>query len=232
MKTTIKTALAAVMLLTFSCKKESPIIQSSSTSNESVTQNLLSDANLNGDFAVRIGSQVWKTKDLGTSHYRNGDRIPQVQDPTEWESLTTGAWCWYQKNYTISKLYNWYAVNDPRGLAPEGWHVPTDSEWTRLIVYLGGQDSAGGKMKSVQQVGSDGGDWWPPNTGATNSSGWSGNPGGFRDWYGSYDERHQAGYWWSSSESNVVVSLGRSSAGVWAYSWPRYFGCCVRCIKD
>ena len=96
-----------------------------------------------------------------------------------WATLTTGAYCYYNNDSatyaaTYGKLYNWYAVNDPRGLAPAGWHVPSDAEWTELINCLGGEDVAGGKMKAVSAL------WYSPNTGATNSSGFTGLPGGYR----------------------------------------------------
>ena len=102
---------------------------------------------------VAIGSQVWMSTNLNVSTYRNGDVIPQVQDRDAWAKLTTGAWCYYENNAAngtkYGKLYNWYAVNDARGLAPAGWHIPTDGEWTVLSTYLGGEDVAGKKMKST-----------------------------------------------------------------------------------
>ena len=105
---------------------------------------------------VAIGSQVWMSTNLNVSTYRNGDVIPQVQDQVTWDKLdklTTGAWCYYENNAAngtkYGKLYNWYAVNDARGLAPAGWHIPTDGEWTVLSTYLGGEDVAGKKMKST-----------------------------------------------------------------------------------
>ena len=102
---------------------------------------------------VAIGSQVWMSTNLNVSTYRNGDVIPQVQDKDAWAKLTTGAWCYYENNAAngtkYGKLYNWYAVNDARGLAPAGWHIPTDGEWTVLSTYLGGEDVAGKKMKST-----------------------------------------------------------------------------------
>src|SRR5262245_42075520 len=133
MKTITKTLLAALMLLAISCKKESNTIQSSGNTGESTTQTLSSDASELGAGAVKIGKQVWKIKNLNVSHYRNGDPIPQVKNNAKWAALTTGAWCWYNNDSAngavYGKLYNWYAVNDPRGLAPEGWHIPSDGEW-------------------------------------------------------------------------------------------------------
>jgi len=107
--------------------------------------------------SVKIGNQVWMSTNLNVDIYRNGDIIPQVTDPTAWAELTTGAWCYYNndslKGAIYGKLYNWYAVNDPRGLAPKGWHIPTDEEWITLVNSLGGDTVAGGKMKST-------GTWW------------------------------------------------------------------------
>jgi uncharacterized protein (TIGR02145 family) len=99
---------------------------------------------------VTIGTQNWTSKNLNVSSYRNGDTIPQVQDAKAWSKLKIGAWCYNEKDKgtTYGKLYNWYAVNDPRGLAPNGYHIPTDAEWTKLTDYLGGESLAGKKMKS------------------------------------------------------------------------------------
>ena len=100
--------------------------------------------------SVVIGTQTWTTKNLDVETYRNGDPIPEEQDASTWANLTTGAWCYFANNTangtTYGKLYNWYAVNDARGLAPNGYHIPTDAEWTILTDYLGGQLSAGTKM--------------------------------------------------------------------------------------
>ncbi|MEI7472110.1 MAG: fibrobacter succinogenes major paralogous domain-containing protein [Chitinophagaceae bacterium] len=97
---------------------------------------------------IEIGTQKWMSKNLDVAFYRNGDVIPQVTDPTAWAALLTGAWCYYNNDSTqgnkYGKLYNWYAVNDPRSLAPQGWHVPSDAEWTILETTLGGSSVAGG----------------------------------------------------------------------------------------
>ncbi len=129
---------------------------------------------------VSICCQSWMTTNLDVDHYRNGDPIPHVTDPTEWKNLTTGAYCYYANDSAkyaavYGKLYNWYVVNDPRGLAPEGWHVPTDFEWTTLTDCLGGVSVAGGPMK---ETGTS--HWILPNEGATNESGFTGLPGGVR----------------------------------------------------
>lgn len=157
---------------------------------------------------VTIGTQIWSVNNLDVTTYRNGDPIPQATDPIQWKTLTTGAWCYFNNdptnNASYGKLYNWHAVNDPRGLTPVGWHVPTNVEWTTLTDYLGGDNLAtgtvGGKMKAISSL------WISPNTGATNSSGFSGLPGGRRDNNG-YEDIGYYGSWWSS--------IGFDLAGAW-----------------
>ena len=101
-------------------------------------------------FPIRLGIvfRMWMTKNLNADHYRNGDSIPEVRDSATWANLKTGAWCYYENNTVIGvkygKLYNWYAVNDLRGLAPNGWHIPSDSEWTKLVNCMGGDSDCGG----------------------------------------------------------------------------------------
>jgi uncharacterized protein (TIGR02145 family) len=104
--------------------------------------------------SVTIGTQTWTTKNLDVATFRNGDAIPQAKTFKEWKDAGNNkqpAWCYYDddaKNGTkYGTLYNWYAVNDARGLAPAGWHIPTDEEWTVLSTFLGGGDVAGKKMK-------------------------------------------------------------------------------------
>ena len=147
---------------------------------------------------VTIGTQIWTKKNLDVTTYCNGDPIPQVTDPTAWAGLTTGAWCYYNNDPAngaiYGKLYNWYAVNDPRGLAPSGWHVPSDAEWNTLDTYLGGNSVAGGKMKTTTL-------WASPNIDATNSSGFSGLPGG-TSYHGTFYDVGFFGVWWSATERN------------------------------
>jgi len=155
---------------------------------------------------VTVGTQIWSCKNLDVRHYRNGDPIPQVTDASQWINLTSGAWCWYDNDSATyaavyGRLYNWYAVNDPRGLAPQGWHVATDADWTTLTTFLGGESVAGGKLKTTGTQY-----WESPNTGATNSTGFSALPGGFRG--GGFSSGSFAfsirrnGYWWTSSSSD------------------------------
>ena len=150
--------------------------------------------------SVIIGTQTWINRNWDQITYRNGDTIPNVTDDSTWASLTTGAWCYYNNDSTqyakYGKLYNWYAVNDPRGLVPIGWHVPNDDDWATLEINLGGYEIAGGKMKEVGTL-----NWLSPNTEATNESGFSGLPGGAR-WHnnGAFDGGvGYGGVWWSST---------------------------------
>jgi uncharacterized protein (TIGR02145 family) len=184
---------------------------------------------------VLIGTQTWQTKNLNVSTYINGDVIPEVQDASAWASLTTGAWCHYNNDPAndaiYGKLYNWYAVNDPRGLAQTGYHVPSDEEWTTLTTYLGGTSVAGGKMKSTGTSL-----WKSPNQDATNSSGFTGLPGGNRGTSGPFNNVGYYGFWWSSSESDTAYAWYRSldynygSAG--RNDNYKAYGFSVRCLRD
>lgn len=161
---------------------------------------------------ITIGTQQWSNCNLDVTTYRNGDIIPQVTDPSAWAGLTTGAWCYYNNlssnGVTYGKLYNWYAVNDIRGLAPINYHIPTDDEWTTLITYLGGDTVAGGKLKEIGAC-----HCLTPNVDATNSSGFTGLSGGLRIDDGTFYNIGIVGNWWSSTENDP------------AYAWYRLFGC-------
>jgi uncharacterized protein (TIGR02145 family) len=185
---------------------------------------------------VTIGSQIWSQVNLEVTTYRNGDPIPEVTDPTQWQNLTTGAWCYYDNDpangLIYGKLYNWAAVNDPRGLAPTGWHIPTILEWVTLETTLGGALVAGGAMKEVGTT-----HWLAPNTGATNSSGWTGLPGGIRNFGAPFTGLGFYGDWWSSTELNATNAYYR---GLWFNSSSvensgtsnKQQGFSVRIIKD
>lgn len=183
---------------------------------------------------VTIGSQVWMQKNLNVCKYRNGDDIPQVQDPTAWAGLKTGAWCYYANstaNGTVyGKLYNYYAVKDPRGLAPTGYHIPTDAEWTTLTTFLGGELVAGKKMKAITG--------WPfyPGVTNTNSSGFSALPGGFR-LNGPFETLTYGGNWWSASEDGTAIAWYRNLSYVddgivIRNTASKMFGFSVRCLRD
>ena len=184
---------------------------------------------------IQIGTQKWMSKNLDVAFYRNGDPIPQVTDPTAWAGLTTGAWCYYNNDSTqgnkYGKLYNWYAVNDPRGLAPQGWHIPSDAEWTTLATTLGGSSVAGGKMKEAGTL-----NWTNPNIGGNNNSGFAGLPGGLRRSNGPFDDIGTNGYWWSSTEFNTSTAwyryLNRNSGSLSRDNNNKLDGFSVRCLRD
>ena len=161
-----------------------------------------------------IGTQEWTTKNLDVATYSDGTIIPEVQDPQQWANLTTGAWCYYNNTTangtTYGKLYNWYAEagihdTDPntpnKKLAPSGYHVPSDAEWTTLTDNLGGASIAGGKMKEVGTTY-----WNTPNLAADNSSGFTALPGGGRDAWGDFVSLGTFGNWWVSTEYNQTNS--------------------------
>ena len=191
---------------------------------------------------VIIGNQVWSKKNLNVSTFRNGDPIPEAKTNEEWEKAIENkqaAWCYYdnkKKNgRKYGKLYNWYAVNDPRGLAPAGWHIPNDAEWNELFDFLGG-DLAGSSMKSKNR-------WDKDDDGSscngTNSSGFSGLPSGSRVSFDDegivYDGIGYLGEWWGSAEedSDYAPGLGLSCFGGAFRNYGTIIeGLSVRCIKD
>jgi uncharacterized protein (TIGR02145 family) len=188
------------------------------------------------DPSVSICCQRWMTKNLDVATYRNGDPIPKVTDNVAWAALTTGAYCYYNNDSTTyaatyGKLYNWYAVNDSRGLAPEGWYIPTDFEWTTLGSCLGGVAVAGGPMKEIGTV-----HWNSPNAEATNLSGFTALPGGFRDFDGSFYDVGVGGVWWSSAEVNTGDAWYRdlvySHGGMNRYNGNKRLGFSVRVLRD
>ncbi|MFC2131722.1 FISUMP domain-containing protein, partial [Bacteroidota bacterium] len=199
---------------------------------------------------VNICDQTWCVPNLNVDHYRNGDSIPEVTDPTAWAALDSGAWCYYNNDETndpeYGKLYNWYAVNDPRGLAPEGWYIPCDEDWKELEMCLGmskadadatggrGTDE-GGKLKSIGTIRNGDGLWTFPNDGATNESGFSAIPGGYRDNNGTYGYINWGANWWSSSELDNQYAMPRylyyNYPTVFRTQYNKTFGISIRCLK-
>ena len=185
---------------------------------------------------VKIGTQVWMTKNLDVTKFRNGDVIPEAKSAGEWKAYADAgeaAWCYYDNDpkngEKYGKLYNWYAVNDPRGLEPKGWHIPSDDEWTVLTDYLGGEEKAGAKMKS--KTG------WAEGVNGTNSSGFSGLPGGGRSLDGTFGPIGGLGFWWSSTEVGTGFAWFRylfyASGSVYRKgSFSKGSGFSVRCLRD
>jgi len=173
-------------------------------------------------------------RNLDVSHYRNGDEIPQVQDNTAWRNLTTGAWCYYENNTAngtvYGKLYNWYAVNDPRGLAPNGYHIPSELEWKLLKDFLGGETAAVGKITAPTT-------WDTPQANA-NSTGFTALAAGSRRYNaGDFISLGIAAKFWSSTISIPALSeaefcyLGSGSFIAGSTSENPIAGMSVRCVK-
>jgi len=196
---------------------------------------------------IQIGNQIWTKKNLDVVTYRNGDTIPQVTDPTEWSYLTTGAWCYYNNDPEMGKiygkLYNWYAVNDPRSLSPEGYRIPSDSDYSVLIDYLGGDSIAGGKLKE-----SGLNHWVSINNVGTDNYGFTGLPGGIRGGGGTFGGLGIASNWWNSTYFSPTSCNPEGTGGfsriygeVWTNSEYKKlyksntiltYGCSLRCIKN
>jgi uncharacterized protein (TIGR02145 family) len=206
---------------------------------------------------VSIGSQVWMAINLNVDKFRNGDLITYAKTPEEWIKAGENkepAWCYYD-NRTIQndptnaqkfgKLYNWYAVNDPRVLAPKGWHIPSDDEWTLLTNFLGGEEVAGKKMKSKkgwkydynENISDIPVEEFPLDYfNGTNESSFSGLPGGYLNPLGIFNYIGNYGYWWSSAEQDTYNAIYRSllykSDNVDRNFDQKNIGLSVRCLKD
>ena len=202
------------------------------------------DGNVYG--TITIGAQIWMTENLKVAHYRNGETIPEVFDPTEWDNLGTAASCKYGNNEgnvtTYGRLYNWFAVAEERNIAPEGWHVATDDDWKQLEVFLGMNQTLanslgwrgtneGGKLKEAGTT-----HWVSPNTAATNETEFSGLPGGYRYEGGMYDGIGMHGVFWTSTEFNSSFAwtrgLGNIYPGIHRFEGRKVDGFSVRCVKD
>jgi uncharacterized protein (TIGR02145 family) len=178
---------------------------------------------------VKIGEQTWMSENLNTDHYRNGDAIPEVEDPAQWGNLKTGAWCYNdnkpENGKKYGKLYNWYAVNDPRGLAPEGWHVPTQAEFKTLGAAV---NNNGNALKAIGQGSGDGA--------GTNTSGFSALLAGLRYGSGHFNFLGIDAVFWSSSEYYIHVAYALYLIGLDSYIFlgndAKAYGFSVRCVKD
>ncbi len=184
---------------------------------------------------VTIGDQVWIAENLKTTKYNDGTPIPKVTDNDAWIKLKTPAYSWYNNDSAANKkpygaLYNWYAVNTGK-LCPAGWHVPTDAEWMKLSNTLEGLLLAGGKLK---EKGIE--HWKSPNEGATNESGFTALPGGYRSLEGIFNYKDVAGYWWSSTKYNessvLFYNIRYKLDFLYRYRSELYCGFSVRCLKD
>ncbi|MBU1100117.1 MAG: fibrobacter succinogenes major paralogous domain-containing protein [Bacteroidetes bacterium] len=224
-----------LMLATVACQNDESY---PADENES---GLVADVDGNVYHTVTIGSQVWMAENLIVTHFSNGDPIPNITENTDWAALTTPAYCFYENNsstYGIvyGALYNWYTVdpasNGNKNICPDGWHIPTEAEWTTLTTYLGGSSVAGGKMK---EAGTS--HWSAPNTGANNSSAFTALPGGYRAYTnGTFDNIGIFAHWWSSTQADASLAWGE---GLFTMENPanhstsmKKNGFSIRCVKD
>ena len=225
----------------FACKKDTTNL----TVND-VTQNPtsgygsnISDIDGNSYKTVYIGTQQWMAENLKVTKYNDGTAIPNVTDNTLWGNNTSGAWAYYNNdaiwNPKHGKLYNWYAVsptmNGNKNVCPTGWHVPTNAEWTVLTDYLGGLSVAGGKMKEVGTTS-----WYSPNTGATDTSLFTGIPAGTRSNGLFFPYVGYNANWWSSSENNMgsawSLKLFNNHDDAFISLNDKGNGLSVRCLRD
>jgi uncharacterized protein (TIGR02145 family) len=188
---------------------------------------------------IKIGNQEWMVGNLDVSKFRNGESIPEAKTKEEWKKADENwqpAWCYLDNDSKngakYGKLYNWFAVNDPRGLAPEGWHVPSNTEWLELVSYLGNTD-AGTKLKSTSG--------WEKDGNGTNESGFSGLPGGKRASFtsGRFSDLGKTGYWWNSTEGSnsqkvdaFYCYLNCNTGGAYSGKRIKGNGLSVRCLRD
>jgi len=203
-------------------------------------QDNITDIDGNEYETIEIGEQVWMAENLKVTHYNDGTEIPTVYSDDDWAGLSTGAYAVYDDSAgyvdTYGYLYNWCAV-ETGNLAPEGWHVPTDGEYTALSDYLGGTSVAGGKMKECTEGSCPESEYWnSPNTGATNESGFTALPGGCRYNSGNYGNMGNRGYFWSSTENSSNSAyywvLNYNYSEIYRYYNFKGYGTSVRCVKD
>lgn len=182
---------------------------------------------------VTIGKQNWSKANLNVSTFRNGDSIPEARTNQEWVAAGAAgkpAWSYYNNDPSngpkYGKLYNWYAVNDPRELAPEGWSLANDADWAELVHFLGGQAAAGTKMKTTAG--------WTDGYNGTNESGFGGFPSGYRVENGSFLNLGSIGTWWGPEESKTLEAVDHylaRSGSLTRGSNPKQRGESVRCLR-
>jgi uncharacterized protein (TIGR02145 family) len=231
--------VSLLIIIMVACKNEDE------TDAPNFTKGTVVDIDGNVYQTIKIGTQEWMAENLKVKHYRNNVDIPNVKAYTAWYNLSTGAYCCYDNDTTniaaYGLLYNWYAATDSQNICPVGWHLPSTAEWLTLIKYLGGdenvgigsQNEVGGKMKETGFA-----HWLSPNTGATNVSGFTGLPGGSRE-YGTYYVKGEDGYWWSSTEftdyslhGGTFFNLEYDDNLIYSFYGSKNDGNSIRCIKD
>jgi len=218
----ISVFVTSCLVLPAGCKKET------------IRYGTVSDIEGNIYKTVEIGSLWWMAENLKTTKYNDGIEIPVITDNDQWKALTTGAYSWYDNNEQYEKvygmLYNWHAVNTGK-LCPAGWHIPGYDDWTYLIDHLGGMNSASAKLRETGTK-----HWTYPNTGASNSSGFTALPGGYRHPLGDFLEIGNMGYWWFATETNPgtawCLTLIYNNSLYMDPHYEKIWGFSVRCVQD
>ena len=206
-----------------------------SQSNDSLKDSVYPATGLDAYKFVVIGNQTCMTENLSVTSFRNGDPIPEAKSVEEWKKAGESkqpVWCYYKNREKLGlkygKLYNWYAVTDPRGITPIGWHVPTDAEWTILSLFIGEKDQTGTKLKSKEI--------WSKNGRGTNEFGFSGLPSGYRYFNGYFYGIGNYGFWWSATEKDTQTAFSRflyqSYINLGSYNTIKAEGLSIRCVKD
>lgn len=233
-------------ILTIGCEKDNISPSSDNITNgkstaifsDSKTYETMTDQDGNVYKTITIGTQTWMAENLRTTKYRDGSTISEITENETWLNITIGAYCNYNntKNIdtiaTFGRLYNWYAISDRRNLAPAGWHVPTEYEWSQLIDYLGGDNEAGSKLKEIGNT-----HWLNLNEDATNKTGFTAIPGGLRHGLGGHFVYIGiCGFWWSATELDDELvwrySMINRNSNVDKYNYKKELGLSVRCVKD
>lgn len=199
--------------------------------NPDLTYDSIYDPEGNKYRTIQIGEQTWMAENLRSVKLNDGTDIRFEPDAYRWNALDTPGYCWYNNDSVgYGALYNWYTV-ETGILCPTGWHVPTDEEWTVLTDYLGGKSVAGGKLKETGTI-----HWYTPNSGATNESGFTALPTGYRSYSGAFRSIRDYGFWWSSTEWSSSgawyrdVNYGYSSVD--RSNSSKKSGATIRCLKD
>ncbi len=232
-KTTTQTTQAKTKT-TQTGKTQKPATKSAATTSKPGTKPAITKPVVRDTEATRIGTKSWALANLDVVTFRNGDTIPEAKTNEEWVAAGDAgkpAWCYYNNDRTtgkkFGKLYNWYAVNDPRGLAPKGWKIPGDSDWEALAAALGGPQIAGKKMKSTTG--------WAEGNNGSNESGFNGLPGGYRKENGIFANTGSVGIWWSTTEGKSLTALDFYLAlnfNLNVSANPRKRGESVRCLRE
>ena len=224
MKIKLLILLGITIFLAQACevKEEKPSLQYGS----------VTDIDGNTYKTIKIGTQTWMAENLNVTHYKNGDPIANVLDSTEWFNLDTGAFCNYNNDEAnapiYGRLYNWQAVDNSKGIAPEGWHVPAKYEWETLINYLGGSNGSAPKIRI------EGDDYWWAHGIGNNESGFSAIGAGAR--VDSFKELKGYALWWTSSENTLLggeyVYIDALNQNIIIINASKQCGMSIRCIKD